>query len=152
MKRFRFPLRPVAVLRAHRELKAREAFAAAVRAHVRSEEELAAVRARVAHFEATLFANRRGTFNAADEAVQLAAHRGECAAEGEAERAMTAARAAMERSRADYLEAHRHLEVVHRLEARARTEHRLAAQREEQAEFDEFATRRAARRASLYSP
>ena len=27
MKRFRFPLRPVAVLRAHRELKAREAFA-----------------------------------------------------------------------------------------------------------------------------
>ena len=26
MKRFRFPLRPVAVLRAHRELRAREAF------------------------------------------------------------------------------------------------------------------------------
>ena len=30
MKRFRFSLRPVAILRAHHEMKAREAFAAAV--------------------------------------------------------------------------------------------------------------------------
>ena len=34
MKRFRFPLRPVTVLRAHKELRAREAFAAAVHAYV----------------------------------------------------------------------------------------------------------------------
>lgn len=152
MKRFRFPLRPVAVLRAHREIRARESFAAAVHAYVQSEEFLATTRARVAHFEAALFAGRRGTFNPAEEAQQLNAYRRECDAEGQAERATFAARAAMDRARADYLDAHRKLEVVNRLESKSRLDHRLAANREEQAEFDDFATRRAMRRSPLFSP
>ena len=162
MKRFRFPLRPVAVLRAHHESRAREIFAAAVHAYVQSEEHLAGVRARVAQFEATLFAGRRTSFNAAAEVHSLAGYRRECAAEAEAERATFAARATMEQRRADYIEAHRKLEVVERLEAKARAAHRLAAGRAEQAEFDDFASRRAAlaatersaggRHAPLFSP
>ena len=45
MKRFRFSLRPVALLRSHQELKAREAFGAAVQAYVTSEEAHAAAKA-----------------------------------------------------------------------------------------------------------
>jgi flagellar protein FliJ len=151
MKRFRFPLRPVAVLRAHREMRAREAFAAAVHAYVKSEEQLAATRARVAQFEAALFAGRRDRFSAATEAHTLAAYRRECAVEAETERAMIAARAAMQQRRAEYLDAHRKVEVVKRLEEKARGAHRLEANREEQAEFDDYAGRRFASRRTLFS-
>jgi flagellar protein FliJ len=142
MKRFRFPLRPVAVLRAHHEARAREAFAAAVHAYVLAEENLAAARERAARLAAALCAGRRERFDAAGEAHSLHGYRREAAAELAAERAVIAAREAMQRRRADYLEAHRKVEVVSRLEARARRAHWQAAQREEQTEFDEFGARR----------
>jgi flagellar FliJ protein len=150
MKRFRFPLRPVAVLRAHYELRARDVFAAAVHVYVQAEAELAAVRARVAHCEAELQASRRGRFDAAASVNAFFAYRRECAAEGAAERAVFAARAEMNRRRAEYLEAHRKLEVVNRLEEKARNAHRLGALREEQIELDDFAGRRT--RAPQFSP
>jgi flagellar FliJ protein len=59
---------------------------------------------------------------------------------------MIAARAEMNRRRDAYLEAHRQLEIVKRLEERARLAHRIEAAREEQAEFDDFASRRARHR------
>jgi flagellar FliJ protein len=149
MKRFRFPLRPVAVLRAHRELRAREAFAAAVHAYVKAEEELAGIRRRLVQFEAALFAGRRERFSAAEEAHTLAGYRRECAAATAAEKATVDAKSAMEQRRAEYLEAHRKLEVVKRLESKARLAHRVAEQREEQASFDDFAGRQASRRAAL---
>jgi flagellar FliJ protein len=99
----------------------------------------------VARFEAALFAGRRGSFNASEEAQSLSAYRRECAAETEAERATIAARAEMNSRRAAYLEAHREHEVVKNLESRARTAHGLAASREEQAELDDLAGRRARR-------
>lgn len=149
MKRFRFPLQPVAVLRTHRELKAREAFGVAVHAYMRSEEELAAVRVRVARYEAELSAGRSGQFSAADEARALAAYRQECAAESESERAVAAARTQMDQRRSEYLDAHRKLEVVKRLEEKARTAYRGEVARHEQSEFDDFASRRAMRRSPL---
>lgn len=152
MKRFRFSLQPVAVLRAHRELKAREAFGAAVQAFVEAEDALAKVRARVATFEAALSAGRSGSFSAAYEANALVAYRQEREAELASERKVTAAQAAMQERRIEYLDAHRRLEVVKRLEEKARTAHRAAVGREEQAEFDEFASRRATSRRSLFSP
>ena len=103
MKRFHFPLRPVAVLRAHHEMRAREAFGVAVHAYVQTEQELAAIRSRVARYEAELFAGRRERFSAADEARALAVYRAECAAEVEGERAVIAARATMTQRRAEYL-------------------------------------------------
>jgi flagellar FliJ protein len=152
MKRFRFPLQPVAVLRSHRESRAREAFAAAVHAYVRSEESLQLTRQRVAQLEAALFAGRQGTFNAAEETHNLTGYRREAAAEVEAERAMVAARGLMNQRRAEYIEAHRQLEVVRRLETKARAAHRVLTNREEQTEFDEFASRRASRREAPVSP
>jgi flagellar FliJ protein len=152
MKRFRFPLQPVVVLRSHHESRAREAFAAAVHAYVQAVEFLQATRRRVAELEAALFAGRAGSFNAAEETHNLHGYHRETEAELAAERAMITARDLMGRRRAEYLEAHRQLEVANRLEAKARATHRAATNREEQAEFDEFATRRAFRREVAVSP
>ncbi|MGH7943932.1 MAG: flagellar FliJ family protein [Opitutaceae bacterium] len=141
MKRFRFPLRPVMVLRAHQELRAREAFGASVSELARAEDARATTRSRVARFAATLSAGRQERFSAAAEAHSLAGYRRECAVEAGTERAMVVARSTMQQRRAEYLEAHRRLEAVHRLEAKARTAHRLEANRTEQAEFDDRAGR-----------
>ncbi len=141
MKRFRFPLHPVAVLRAHHEMKAREDLAAATRALAVSEENLRQVRHRISAFEASIYTSRSGKFSAATEAQNLAAYRTECAAEDAAERALASTKTALEARRTAYLEAHRKLEVVRRLESKARGAHRLGVNRAEQAEFDEYAGR-----------
>lgn len=142
MKRFRFPLRPVAILRAHQELRAREAFAHAVQAFVQAEQEVAAARARVAELERELTTARGERFSASAEVFNLVAYRRQCAVAMEAEKAMLAAQQAMNDRRSEYIEAHRRLEVIHRLEEKARHAHRHETMREEQAEFDDFAGRR----------
>jgi flagellar FliJ protein len=152
MKRFRFPLRSVAVLRAHFELKAREALAAAVHAYVAAEEKLATVRAHVAELEGILFDGRRDRFRATDAAAFFRAYRQECAAELEAERTVIAARAEMADRRTAYLEANRKVKVIQRLEEKSRATHRREADRAEQAELDEMAAFRAARRQPVFSP
>jgi len=145
MKRFHFSLRPVATLRSHRKAQAREAFAASIQVFIHAEESLALMRSRVAMFETAIHAGRRDRFSGAGEAEALAAYRHECAAEAAAERELAAAREAMERRRAEYLEAHRQVEVLQRLEDKARAAHRQEVSREEQAAFDEFAGQRRAR-------
>jgi flagellar protein FliJ len=149
MKRFRFPLRPVAVLRAHREMRAREAFAASVHAYVQSEEVLARTRARVAELAGVLFDGRSGTYLAAEAASLFRAYRAECAEELQAERRVIEARDAMNHRREDYLQANRQLKVVQRLEEKARSRHRVESHRAEQAELDDFAGARTARRVLL---
>lgn len=150
MKRFRFPLRPVAILRAHQEMAAREAFAVSVNAFVKAEQALALARERLRRLEAELTSGRNGSFSAAAEIRALTAYRRECAAEGEAEKARREAQDAMQKRRLEYLEAHRKLEVVRRLEDKARRVHQYETMREEQAEFDDFASRHFAQR-SLHS-
>jgi len=149
MKRFRFSLRPVAIMRAHREQRAREQFAAAVHAFVAAEEELQRTRTRMQALESALFNGRQNGFRAAEAASLLADYRHECAGEVEAERTSIAAREEMERRRTAYLEAHRNLEVVERLEEKARGVHYREMLRHEQAEFDEFAGHRRLKPASL---
>lgn len=146
MKRFRFPLRPVAILREHHEMRAREAFAAAVQAFVKSEQELAAAGARLRQLEAEVAANRSGRFSPSEQARSLIAYRRECTAESEAQQTMVAAEHAMQERRLEYVAAHRRLEVVRRLEAKARSAYRYETARAEQAEFDDFASRRFGRR------
>lgn len=151
MKRFRFPLKPVAILRAHREAEAREVFGAAVRAAMRAEATLTEVRARVAEFEAAIGAGRRASFSAAAEAQALASYRRERLTETETERATAAAHAEVGKRRQEYLEAHRRVEVVDRLEEKAREHHRQDGAREEQAAFDELTARRLALRTPAFS-
>jgi flagellar FliJ protein len=147
MKRFRFPLRPVAVIRAHKELRAREAFAASVHAYVQAEELLAATRARVAELAQALFDGRGGTFLAAEAASLFRSYRAECEEQVQVERRVIEARDLMQKRRAEYLEASRQLKVVNKLEEKARSLHRAAALVEDQAAMDEFAGFRAGRRA-----
>jgi len=142
MKRFRFPLRPVTVLRAHREIRAREAFAAALQRQALAQEELRRVGVRMRALEASLFNGREKNFRAAEAALLLADYRRECAAEGEAERLVIAARDNAQKARLEYVEAHRQLEVVNRLEEKARGVHRRETNVAEQAELDELAGQR----------
>ncbi len=149
MKRFHFPLRPVAVIRAHKELRAREAFAAAVHAYVQTEERLATTRARVADMEQLLFAGRSDRFIAADAATLFRVYKTECHAELETEREVITARDTMNLRRTEYIEANRQLKIIHRLEEKARHKNRLENAKIEQNELDEFAGYRASRRPAL---
>ncbi len=151
MKKFRFSLRPVAVLRAHQELKARELFAKAVHACVAAEERLATVRQHVAALESILFSGRRDRFSAPEAAAFFRAYRAECANEMIADREVVTARTQMEAARAVYLEANRKVKVVERLETKARVLHRREADRAEQAEFDELASHRSIRRQPAFA-
>jgi flagellar FliJ protein len=149
MKRFHFPLRPVAVLRAHKELRAREAFAVSVHAYVQTEERLAHTRKRVAEMEQLLFAGRSERFGAADAATLFRVYRADCHTEVETEREVIAAKDVMNQRRAEYIEANRQLKIIHRLEEKARNKNRLENARIEQNELDEFAGYRASRRPAL---
>jgi flagellar FliJ protein len=142
MKRFCFPLRSVAALRAHEELRTRDIFAAAVHAYVQAEEELTCVRARTAALEAELHTGRDTLYRAVEAVSCLAAYRRECVAEMEAERTVFAARSAMNQRRADYIAARRKLEAIQRLEEKARRQYDREVGRVEQAEFDDLAGRR----------
>lgn len=145
MKKFRFPLRPVAVMRAHRELRAREALAAAIHEYVHAEEQLASARDRVGELAGIISRHRDGRLRAADASAFQQAYRLECAGEAAAARKAAEASAAMEQRRADYIDASRALKAVGKLEERARQAHRRAFLRAEQAELDEIAVGRAMR-------
>ena len=149
MKRFRFPLRPVAVVRAHKELRAKEVFAAAIHLYVQAEERLAVTRAKIVQLEDTLFAGRGGRFMATEAAGLYRVYRAERQAELKVERDVIEARDLMARRRSEYLDAHRQLEVVNRLEEKARTHHRAESLRHEQAQIDEFAGFAASKRAAI---
>jgi len=146
MKKFRFPLRPVAVLRAHRQARAREVFAAAVHSYVKSEAQLAEGQAQRSALERMMHDGRRASFRAADEASFWDAYRKVCEEELQLERLMIEARAKMEKCREEYLEAHRAVKVIEKLELKARTSYRQESDREAQNELDELAGLRIARR------
>lgn len=149
MKKFRFPLQPVGVLRTHQELRAREVFAAAVHHYVQTEEKLAALRKRTAELADMLFHGRSDRFFAADAAALLRVYRSECQAVIEVEVEVIQARDVMETRRQEYIEANRRLKIVQRLEEKARTKHNLAALRAGQEELDELAGFRAFRQPAL---
>ena len=99
-------------------------------------------RVRMRALEGALFSGRQEKYFATEAALLLSDYRRECAAETGAETRVVAAREEMQRKRDDYIEAHRQLEVVNRLEEKARTAHRRENDRVEQAEFDDLAGRR----------
>ena len=142
MKRFRFPLRPVSVLRAHREVRAREAFAAALNREAVAQDNLRCIGVRMRALEAALSSGREANFRPAEAALLLSDYRRECAAETEVERLVIVARDESQKARMEYIEAHRQLEIVNRLEQKARTAHRHETNRTEQAEMDELAGQR----------
>jgi flagellar protein FliJ len=149
MKKFRFPLQPVGILRTHQELKAREEFAAAVHAYVQVEEKLGRLRARTAELAELLARGRTDRFIAADAAALLRVYRNECQAVLALELEVAEAREKMQLKRNAYIDANRRLKIVQRLEEKARANHSLAVQRASQEELDELAGFRAFRQLSL---
>ena len=146
MKRFHFPLRPVAIVRADREMRAREALAAALRARRLAEEELAAAQGRVGELAGVIAAGRVGSYRGADQANFLRAYRCECALAAEKAKQLAAAQAEAAARRDACIEANRQLKVVTRLEDKARAAHRAELLRLEQQLIDESAGYGALRR------
>lgn len=145
MKRFRFRLESVLALRALAERAARERFGAARRRAAEALDSLqAAVRERIALAEG-LAAARGASFRPSEQAAGLVALAQAGRAEQEAGRRHAEALAAAERVREEWLAARRRLQVVERLQERARRAHREAAEKSEQALLDELASLAAAR-------
>jgi flagellar protein FliJ len=148
MKKFRFPLRSVATVRAMRELRARDAFTQAVHAFVRATEDLHRVQRQLAELEDILRDERTRSFRPSDQASFIAAFHSESRREAEAGHAVLEARRAMDAARAAWLETRRDVRIVEKLEVRARLAHRHAADREEQAALDDRTNALAARAAA----
>jgi flagellar FliJ protein len=145
VKRFRFPLRPVGVLRAHRELQARQALAAALGLVAQADAKVAAVRARAAELERSISEGRGTGFRADLQVSFLQNYRRERGAEVEAVRLADLARIEAAKRRQEAIVANRNLKIVTRLEDKARAAHRTEMLRAEQSEIDERAASAAAR-------
>jgi flagellar FliJ protein len=147
MKKFRFPLRSVAIVRSIRELKAREQFSLAVHAFVKATEHLQLLRDRLAALEEILRSGRSLKFRAGDEASFIEAYKVETIAATKASVDVDKARASMEAARQAWLGSRRDLRVVESLEQKARITHRREVEREDQAALDDRSSALAARAA-----
>jgi len=139
MKRFKFALRPVAIVRAHRSMKAQRALSLAAAAVAHSEAQLAAAHARSAELEQMIAAGRRGPFRPDLQVSFLQTYGRERVAEAAAGKALDAARVEMAQRRVAVIEAERQVKVVSQLETKARAAHRADTFRAEQTEIDERA-------------
>lgn len=146
MKKYSFPLRSVAILRAHREHAAREALAAAHRVCSALEVRLNAARMCLNEMEQLRSAGRSGCFRPADDVAFFHAYRQQWAAEGDLCKQLAAAVAQADKRRDACIEANREVKAIERLETNHYAAHRARVGRAEQAEFDEHAGRRAAQR------
>lgn len=120
-----------------KESQAREAFAASVRAHALAMDELALIRTRQMELAAVIAEQRTRPFRAADQIASLAAQRDLVAQETTCMTAVHKAANEMEARRQLWLTARRDVRLLDNLKAKARAEHTLASQREEQALLDD---------------
>ena len=144
MKKFRFPLRSVATLRAMRESRERESFALAVRATQAAAEEHRLAGDRVVALDAAIREHRAVAFRAADQPAFAQARRDAVGLEQAAAARLAAARTEQERRRQIWLEARRDLRLLENLETRARAEHQREVDHEQQALLDDRANAQAA--------
>lgn len=145
MKRFRFRLESVRALRALAERSARERFGAAQQRLASALADLRAAEARRLAVAEALAASRSGSFRPADQIGGLVALQAAQEAERESGRRHSEAETASKRAREEWLAARRKLQVIERLEERARRAHREAAEKAEQVLMDELASLAAAR-------
>ncbi len=145
MKRFRFRLEAGLGLRALAERSARERFGAAQQRLAAALAELRAAETRRLQLAEALAASRGGVFRPADQVGGLLALQEAERAERESAKRHAESLAASTRAREEWLAARRRLQVVEKLEERARRAHREAADKAEQAMLDELASLAAAR-------
>lgn len=137
MKKFRFTLNSVAVVREVREALRREVFAGALREASTAERALEKVIAERTALAAALAASRTGTFRPAVQTAGLAAQQRMVQQEAEASTVLERARQTLEQRRAEWLAARREVRLLEQLKARAKERHRLELARAEQRELDD---------------
>lgn len=137
MKKFRFPLKSVAIVREARELRLREAFSVALQAVAVAEDMLDQVRRRKTELEHVLVAERRCSFRPAEQIAFLQAHQRVVEEESNAVSDLQKAVAVRETRRAEWLESRRDLRLIEKLEQTARQEHRRDEEREAQRTLDD---------------
>jgi len=137
MKKFRFPLRTVAVVRNLSELRARENFSKAFQVYSEIESRLQASRARVSQLEDMLRSGRTASFRASDQVTFMSAIRAEAINATKIEAELTASRKTLEAARQAWLETRRDVRIIEKLEGQARLEHRQELEREIQADLDD---------------
>ena len=146
MKRFHFPLRPVAVIRAHKELKAREALASAMHATAAALRKLECASLAAADLDRKILASRQRAIRPTEAAAFALDYRRACAEEAEMRNRHAEALKTESARRAECIEADRAVKIVTRLEEKARAGHRAGALLEEQKGLDEIAGFRALNR------
>jgi len=140
MKRFRFRLEAVRTLREVAERGQREAFGVAQQRLAAAElAAQAAATARRELFE-RVAGTRTGVFFPSEQTAGLEALRRAEKRETDAARVVKEAAEARDQARERWLEARRALQVMERLEEKARAEHREAADKAEQTVLDELAS------------
>lgn len=149
MKRFRFRLEAVLSIRDLAERRARERFGLSQQKVTDAAQALLLARHRRAELGESLANARTGCFRAADQAGGMAALRAAERGEIDATRLLVEAEIARDRVREEWLFARRRLQVIERLEERARQAHREAADKAEQNLLDELGSMAAARVAPL---
>lgn len=147
MKKFRFPLRSVATVRALAELRAREAFSRAVQTYVEAEQHLRLIRERIQQFQEILLSARETPFRAGEQVSFLNALRQETVNATKAEAEVAKARAALETARQAWLESRRDVRVIENLETKARVAYLHEVEREDQHAMDDRTSAIAARHA-----
>lgn len=141
MKRFRFRLQSLLVLRELRETQAANALAQKLEQQRRLEQDLAQAQARSEAARAQLYQAEGKRFAPQDHSAALADYDRTLALENSAEKALQAHEKPLAMARQAWAEAGRDVKVVTNLRGRAQERHLQEAARIEQAEMDEAASR-----------
>ncbi len=145
MKRFRFRLESIRALRDVAERKAREGFGLAQQHVVVAQQAVAAAELRRSELNAAITGARVGTFRPGDQVAGLAALGQADREVAEVGRKLGEAEKARDLAREGWLTARRALQVMQKLEERARLAHREAIDKAEQTLLDEIASMTLAR-------
>ncbi len=137
MKKFRFSLRSVTVVREAREALRKEVFVGALREATEAEMAVQKVIAERAALAAALTASRAGTFSASVQVSGVVAEQRIARTEVEARSVLSKARQILEQRRVEWLAARRDLRLLERLKDRAKEKYRTELARAEQRELDD---------------
>jgi flagellar export protein FliJ len=149
MKRFRFRLESIRALRDVAERKAREGFGLAQQQVRLGQQTLEATEARRSELNAAITSARSGNFRPSEQVAGLAALGQADREVAEARRKLGELEKARDLAREGWLTARRALQVMQKLEERARLAHREACDKAEQTLLDDIASMTLARQGPL---
>lgn len=137
MKKFRFSLQSVQTVRAIKEMRAREAFSAAVHKAMEAENKLLAVRDRLAALEGLLVSGRSAVMVPSEQVAFLNEYEVQRRVEKEVQTEFEKSRKELDEQRELWIVTRRDLKVIDNLETKARHEYRVEFEREQQALMDD---------------